>query len=381
VDIDDHERLDDRRAARHGALSMPAESTNIAWTDELRAEVWSWRGHVNPEFEREELAQIKDLKACFKQRRQYMGYDGHLRPYFRAGLGRADAALKPMMERALATRDDTKLPTGPLDQDTEIAFVALEIQPIFSAMPFWIAKQGLEFAFRTLVRCHQYWTSGDEHGYGNHGVWVMHDDTRAGTHPEYAESAWQLLRAVLAQADDATYAKMRKLASELRAPAHVAVQSLIAIAFATERAWADEAAAAVLAQGKAASGWSKSLVTVASIERATALARNEEWGFMEDEILTLLAREGSAAVPVIVAALESAGNNAERKRYGKLLALVETVEAASALAPWIANKAINPIATKYYKRHAGIARQALEPISKGKGIEARGAAVVLASLR
>jgi hypothetical protein len=354
--------------------------SDIAWTPALREQVWSWRGHVNPAFQREELAKTKDLKACFKDRRSYMGYDSHLRPYFKAGLGRVAKAEKPMMERALAIRDEKKLPSGPLDQDTEVALVALEIQPVFCAMPFWIAKEGLEFAFRTLVRCHGYWTSGDEHGYGTHGVWVMHDNTREGTHPEYADSAWQLLRAALAVADDATYESLRRVAESLRASAPVVVQSLIACAFATESAWADEAADAVLAQGRAASGWSKALVTVASQGRCVALAENKEWALQEEEILTLLARDGSAAVPVIAASLRTAGNNDYRKIYAKLLALIETEDAARAFVPWIANKAVNPIATKFYKRVPDVARRALEPIANGKGTEARGAAVMLASV-
>jgi hypothetical protein len=367
---------------------------DVAWTDELQAEVWSWRGHVNPAFEREYVELSKDLGACFEKRIEYMGYDSHLRPFFKAGLGRVDAALKPMMQAALDVRDDKKLPKGPLEAETEIALVALEIQPVFAAMPFWIAKEGLEFALRTLVKCHEFWTSGDEHGYGLHGVWIMHDRTREGSHPEYADSAWQLLRALLASADDASYAHMRTVASELWKGAPTVIKAFIASAFTTEPDWAREAAAEVLAQGDAASGWSMALVTVTDIDDAAKLAARTDWEIGQPELLTLLARVGSAAAPVVAAALGSASNNEFRKRYAKLLALIETEEAAAAFVPWISSKAINPIATKYFKRVPDVARRALTPIAKGKtvdgsaagrtsqakAIEARGAAIMLASL-
>ncbi len=110
----------------------------VAWTPELKAEVWSWRGHTNPEFQREELEHVKDVRACFEKRRQYMGYDSHLRPFFDAGLGRVDPAIKPMMQAALQARDETDMPSR-LDADTEIAFVALEIQPMFVSL---LGRQG-----------------------------------------------------------------------------------------------------------------------------------------------------------------------------------------------------------------------------------------------
>ena len=141
------------------------------------------------------------------------------------------------------------------------------------------------------------------------------------------------------------------------------VKAFLAIAFATEREWSDEAAREVLAETHP-SGWCKGLVTVASVELATRLAQNKEWALEEDAI----------------AALGASGNNDERKRIAKLLARIETEEAARAFAPWISNRTVNPIATKYFKRVPEITRRALGPIAKGSGIEARGAAIVLASL-
>ncbi len=333
---------------------------------------------MNPEFQKEYVARSSDVAAAFAERLQYMGYDPHMRPWFRAGLAKVPAAERAMMEGALEIRDEKRMPNE-LDADVEVALVALEIQHVFSAMPFWIAKEGLEFAMRTLARCHAYHSSGHDHGYGNHGVWVVHAPDEAGSYPEYADSGWQLLRARLATAEDETYAAMRAIADEIRAKASSTVKAFLAIAFATERAWADDAANEVLAE-KHPSGWCKGLVTVASVDLATRLARNEEWALEEDEIATLLAREGGAAAPVLVAALDASSNNAERKRIAKLLATIETEEAARAFAPWISNRTINPIATKYFKRVPEIARRALAPIAKGTGVEARGAKIVLSSL-
>ena len=282
-----------------------------------------------------------------------------------------------MMEAALDIRDEKKMPKK-LDEDTEVALVALDIQHVFNAMPFWIAKEGLEFAMRTLARCHEYHSSGHDHGYGTHGVWVVHAPDEAGEYPEYADSGWMLLRARLATTDEATYASMRKVAEKIRAKASTMVKAFLAIAFA-DRAWADEAATEALAE-KHPSGWHRQLVADASIDLAKRLAENKEWSLDEDAIATLFAREGGAAAPVLVAALGAAGNNEERKGLAKLLAMIETEEAARGFAPWISNRTINPIATKYFKRVPEIARRALEPIAKGNGVEARGAKIVLSSL-
>ena len=356
----------------------PVLDRGVAWTAEMRDEVWPWRGHPNPAFRKDYVERSCDLVAAFAERRQYMDYDEHMRPWFRAGLKRVPVGERAMMEGALAIRDETTMPTK-LDPDVEVALVALEIQHVFTAVPFWIAKEGLEMALRTLVRCHAYHSSGHDEGYGDHGVWVVHAPDGAGSYPEYAESGWEVLRARLATADDATYASMREVAEELRANAPTVVRAFLAIAFATERDWADEAAEAALAE-EHPSAWCKRLVTVASLELGARLARNERWAFEEGEILTLLAREGGAAVPVLGAALSAAGNNDERKRYAKLLARIETEDAARAFVPWMANKAVSPIATSYFKRVPEVARRALSPIAKSNGPGARAAAIALKSL-
>ncbi len=354
----------------------------VRWTDEQRREVWSWRGAVNPEFEREDLEQMRDPRGRFKDRVRQIGYDfPRTKKWFKKGLERVEPSVRPMMEAALEAAAQKKEAPGPLEIETEVALVALDIIAVFYSFEYWVSKEGLPFALRALARCHEYWTSGDEYGYTDEeGVWLMHDRTRSGSLPEYAGAAWKQLRAALAVTDDATYTETKKLAAELRAGAPPVVRALIAIAFATERDWANEAADETLAE-QDPSGWAKALVTVADVSRGVRLARNKEWCIEEDEMLTLMAREGSAAAPVIVAALETAGNNEWRKTYAKLLSMIETEQVAVAFAKWISNKTVNPIATKYYKRLPELARAALGPIAKGKGIEARGAAVVLASLR
>ncbi|MGC4120976.1 MAG: hypothetical protein QM765_41650 [Myxococcales bacterium] len=269
---------------------------------------------------------------------------------------------------------------GALDVGTEAALVALALYPPFSAIDFWLHHEGPLFALQALVKSHELCSSARTVSNYGDPIFLRDGWDDAGHSPEYAEEGWRKLRQAVNAADEATYAKLRKTADELRPKAPPVVQAWIAFAFAAERAWADDAAKQVLAKLSEASGWCRFLVTVASVEHGVALARNKEWIFSEAQLLTLLAREGGAAAPVLFAALDAAPNNSARKTYAQLLAMVETEEVARGFAAHLANKTVSPIAQKYFKRLPELAKRALQPLADKGGAQAIAVKTVLASL-
>jgi hypothetical protein len=341
---------------------------------------------VNPAFERESLERLGDVEACFRRRIEYPPREFGARVRDRTfddrlegGLAHVSGRLRAMSESALrVARDERAMPTTPLDCDTEVGLVALEMVPIFAALPYWIAREGLGFALRALAATHVHWSSAKDQGYGG-DIWIMNDETHAHRMPEYADSAWRLVRGVLAAADDATYAAARETARALRESAHPVVRSMLAFAFTTERDWADEAAKDALARGPRASGYENVLVTVASLDLAAVLAKMW-WEQSDAELFTLLMREGATGASVVAAALDTASNNAHRKRYANILATVQTEGVAETFSRYIANKTVGPIAMKFFERNPELTRRALEPLAHGSSMQARGAAMVLRAL-
>ena len=356
----------------------------VRWTPELRAEVWSERGRVVPEFQDKALEDARDPRAAFEQRADYARrgkYGGSrvaLEPKLRAGLAKADARARAWTEAALDACEE-KTPPRALDADVEATMVALELVPVFAAFPFWLSHAGPELAMRALVLSHRRWSSARRHGYGSSIVLVV-DDTCAGDEPEYADSAWRMLRAVVAEADDATYARLRAQAERLREGAPAPVVSYLSVAFPSEAAWAAEAADAANARGEAAAGWERMLVTATDLDRAERLARSGDWELDEDMLLTVLARHGGDGARVIAAAIDAASNNEHRKDYAKLLSIVENELAARAFARALSVKAIAPVAQKWFKRVPEVARPALEAIVREAGPSAKAARIVLDAL-
>jgi hypothetical protein len=191
--------------------------------------------------------------------------------------------------------------------------------------------------------------------------------------------AWRLLRGVIAAASADVYAEARAIADPARRALAGEYQAALAFAFPDEP-WGDEAAEALLASA-AVRQWSEPsqmVVTVAGLAHGERLAR---LGFSLELpfLLTLLARHGAAAVPVLAAALDSS-NPGGRKEAALALALVRTPEALRAFLPWLGKPGIAQPLARAFKAQPAEAAELLAQLATGTGTSAAAARAILARL-
>ncbi|CAN5671414.1 hypothetical protein BH09MYX1_BH09MYX1_41200 [soil metagenome] len=354
----------------------------IEWTDELRALVFSTRAAPNAAYLAKHLGHanatvtLTNVKLAHAKHRDW-GHWAHENQIarVRSGLPKTAPALRPVVERALEDREQRMPPSGSLDLDVEAALVALDLGDTWSGIPFWAAKEGIAFALRAFVRVHQLSPSNHRHGSGG-AFWL--EESWESVHRVDGSTAWHILRGLVTAAPEAEYAALRSLAEKLRAAVPLGLRPSLGFVFPDERAWVREDAAGVLADPKSWHGDTRWLVTNADVDQAEPLARTEEGRtYGTEHLVSILARCGDEGARVLDALIRGAGRNDLRKDFAKLLALVATPEAASLLGTWLTNKAIAPIATKYFKKHPELTKVALEPVAKGKTKQAGAAALVL----
>ena len=143
----------------------------IDWTPELEALAFSTRAAVNPAW----LGKLYDdvpypfeVKVAYANARDW-DHQRELR-MIELGRERAPQKLRPVMDRVIEARKAKAPPSGRLDLDVEAALVALEVAHTFSIVAYWIAKEGVDFAIRALVRAHGLVPSHYEHTYSVGGA-------------------------------------------------------------------------------------------------------------------------------------------------------------------------------------------------------------------
>ncbi|MBA2543813.1 MAG: hypothetical protein H0V17_29485, partial [Deltaproteobacteria bacterium] len=191
----------------------------IAWTPELRARVYASRKRPNPEardalLDRVSLTYPIDAKAARKSAAYYWAQKDHQK-HVKLGSRRNPPAWQPIVQRALEHGKAPNKPR-PLDVELEAATVTLEMCPLFAALPYWISAGGLPFALRAMIRCHEIACSAREHGYGDHGVWILDTRDHSIDRPEDNADAWELLRVLLAEAIEPVYDECHGIADEAR---------------------------------------------------------------------------------------------------------------------------------------------------------------------
>ena len=353
----------------------------IDWTPELEALAFSTRAAVNPAW----LGKLYDdvpypfeVKVAYANARDW-DHQRELR-MIELGRERAPQKLRPVMDRVIEARKAKAPPSGRLDLDVEAALVALEVAHTFSIVAYWIAKEGVDFAIRALVRAHGLVPSHYEHTYSVGGamrMWIE-EGFACADHLE-ASHAWSTIRAVLALTDEKTYARARAVATELRKSVPLGVRAWIAFAFPDEQAWADADAEAALAE-KTFTGPTRYLATVASAPLAERLIRLPGSYYDDEHLVTLIKKHGDAAAPLIGAAMTSSGRAEKRKDNAKILARIRAPEAARAFAEWLADKAVAPLATKYFRANPELAPAALGPLAKGTSKLAPAAKLLLSEV-
>src|SRR5215207_4288036 len=128
----------------------------VAWTPELRADVLPTRHFQNAACRLALLSQsgIRTYPFDDEARSQMRGRlttSPSLRGRAIAGLANNPAHWRAAIDAAFANIERPSDRT--LDIDAEVAAVALELYPLWIALPYWLAEGGIVFALRALIRC------------------------------------------------------------------------------------------------------------------------------------------------------------------------------------------------------------------------------------
>ena len=339
----------------------------IAWTEERRAEVYASRRVKSPEYFRNALVSIgtepanHPLVAEHWYQKVLYYYRSKKRELERGkrGVVHAPDAWRAASKAAIAlcSKPSKSMSKTALSSDVEAALVTLELCPVFSALPYWLAREDVSFALKTLVRCHSLVCSTQIHGYTSpQGAYIVETTDYASRRPEYADSAWHVLRGAIAEASTKDYKKARAMAAQLRKDAPLPARALLAFAFPAESAWAKEAVADMLPiiarTKKCYSVYLARLCAVATPEDAMLLVTTPNGALSQRDLLTILAHHGEAGAKVVEAAMRGATNQQMRKTYAEVLLMVETEEAGELFSGWTENRVVAPILLEHRERMA-----------------------------
>lgn len=320
--------------------------TDIVWTQEMRDQIYASRKHPNPR-RLAELCESYSLSYPFTVEETRKVVAGAWRDCkddqrrAKQGLAKNSSVWKPIVEKALAR---CKAPNKdyPLELDVEVAMVTLEMCSLFESLAYWIARGGIPFALRALIRTTEITSSWADHGYGDHGLWIVESRKVGWDRPEGNDGAWALMRAVLAEAIEPVYdeahgiADAARLASAGLSPNESVLQVMIPFAFPDEAAWARAGAATAIGLAKqrarASTAHLGMFVGVAPVDKAVELLTvTVNDGLGTDDLITALAHHGAAGgVKILEAALSTAPNGTRRQMWGEVLLAVRTVEAMKA---------------------------------------------------
>jgi hypothetical protein len=211
------------------------------------------------------------------------------------------------------------------------------------------------------------------------GLFLVETDAYAGKELFEHKTSWRALRGVLAVTNDAEYAEARDLADGARRDLPGEYHAAIAFAFPDEP-WGDEAAEALLASTEDGR-WepAQMVITVASVAHAVRIAR---LGYPIEPpfALTLLARHGASAVPVLAAALGAVTERRRRKEIGDSLALVATREALEAFLPLLGVSAVSGPLGRAFRAQPELGKQLLARAATQSGKSATAAKALLVKL-
>jgi hypothetical protein len=323
-----------------GARKPTKPTGDIAWTPADRALVYPSRRVENPGYLAGLLAHISskqtytlplDVDVWRGEVRYWWGAEKRTVERVVAGAANNPGPWRRIVDEVIA-RCTAAPPGDELDVDVEAAMVALEISPLYAAMPYWLAAGGVLFALRALARCHQLDSYARTHGYGAAGTWLVEVD-----YTSRDDSAWQWLRGMLATAIAPVYDECHGIADALRQHAHPFFAGLLAFAFPDEQSWADDAAPGIIDRASAVPrGYTPAIarfLAVASLDDACALlACTTNEAIDRADLVTALAHHGPAGVRVIEAAIDAATNDAQRRMWCHVLLMVRTPEAGRIFA-------------------------------------------------
>ncbi|MEW2633542.1 SMI1/KNR4 family protein [Streptomyces sp. NPDC048389] len=339
---------------------------DVVWTEEQRGKVYSTRAHVNPDHLTEGLergpcwlaaAPPFDAELCFAEARDKSRHDSDRgREYevgsVKKGARHAEPSMAELGLRAAALYRSGERPDG-LDLDVEVAMAELQLQVTQAAVPFWLAAEGVVWTLRAMLRLHELAHSRHKVHYDPRwewsGTWLIETTAHASSQVAECASSWRLLRGVLAVADEAEYREARAVAAAAFDVAPVPVKAALSFVFSDEREWADRAAEDCLAQGGGSDEVVRMLVTTARVDLGERLVERQPGCLDAATLLTLMAREGAGAAPVLDAAMRHARGNNERLVFARYLAMIRTRDAAERLGAWRGNGRLAPLIEGYFR--------------------------------
>jgi len=231
---------------------------------------------------------------------------------------------------------------APLDVDMEAAAVTLEMCSVLDVVPYWIAAEGIPFALRTMIRVTELTSSWAEHGYGDHGLWIVESRAIGFDRPEGNEIGWYWLREALSDAIEPVYDEAHGIADAAMqatrglTPNESVLQVMIPFTFPDEAAWAKAGASSAIGLAKqrkrARTGHLALFLSVAPVDKAVELLTvtvNDAISIYD--LRTALAHHGAAGgVKILEAALNNAPNADYRAEWAEVLFSVRTPDAMKA---------------------------------------------------
>lgn len=340
---------------------------DVVWTEEQRGKVYSTRARVNPDHLTEGLGQGPcwlaavppfDAEGCFAEARDKSRHDAfrgweYAVHQVEKGARHAAPSMAALGLRAAALYRSGERPDV-LDLDVEVAIAELQMQATWDAVPFWLAAEGVVWTLRAMLRLHELAHNEHKVHYDPRwewsGTWLIESTAHASFQVAECDSSWRLLRGVLAVADEADHRAAHAVAEAAFEAAPVPVKAALSFVFPDEREWADRAAEDCLAQGGGGDEVVRMLVTTAGVDWGERLVERQPGCLDEATLLTLLAREGAGAAPVLDAAMRHARGNNERLVFARHLAMIRTRDAAERLAAWRSNRRLAPLIEDYFRQ-------------------------------
>ncbi|MFD4859061.1 SMI1/KNR4 family protein [Streptomyces atratus] len=340
---------------------------DVVWTEEQRGKVYPTRARVNPDHLTEGLdrgpcwlAAVPpfDAAGCFAEARDKSRHDAfrgweYAVHQVEKGARHAAPSVAALGLRAAALYRSGERPDV-LDLDVEVAIVELQMQATWDAVPFWLAAEGVVWTLRAMLRLHELAHNQHKVHYDPRwqwsGTWLIESTAHASFQVAECDSSWRLLRGVLAVADEADHRAARAVAEAAFDAARVPVKAALSFVFPDEREWADRAAEDCLAQGGGGDKVVRMLVTTTGVDWGERLVERQPGCLDEATLLTLLAREGAGAAPVLDAAMRHARGNNDRLVFARHLAVIRTRDAAERLAAWRGNRRLAPLIEDYFRQ-------------------------------
>ncbi|AGP36438.1 hypothetical protein [Sorangium cellulosum] len=364
-----------------GQAARPAGEIPVLWPEELRAGLEVKRGRGAPPKARKVRASDFWASLC----------EGHLTTStsWQWAPDRADEACRRLLQEAMAAlREGTMIvdrATPELAGATRhVAVVSVDNMP--RLIDFWAQARGVAFALRALFAS---WRFSIEMPSWPGPVWIARgflSEERLDSDFRGSSSPALRMRALLAGADDATYAACLKEAASLREAAPFHMRAAVAVLFPEQTIWVDESCREALAIVDQPI-WHRSVVLhllacAADLDLALACAARMDPHTVATVADELAATFGPGIIDLLlrIFATDDWAYKEDRGLVAKVLSIFGTDRVAGAMMECLKSKGLREVGQAWCARFPDLARPELEKLAAKRSKMAPIAAEVLASL-